>query len=191
MKKVIDISLTGVLFHLEEDAYDDLKKYLKAIRKSLTEMEDTDEIMHEIEARIAELLLEKQNFPEQVINKQNIIDVITIMGKPEDYNVREEKTVIYKNTKKKKSLFRDVDRSVLGGVAAGLAHYLGMNIIIVRLIFIILLFASSGTMILVYLILWIVIPKAKTASDKLKMRGEDVNVEKIIQEITTDNSNDK
>lgn len=191
MKKVIDISLTGVLFHLEEDAYDDLKKYLKAIRKSLTEMEDTDEIMHEIEARIAELLLEKQNFPEQVINKQNIIDVITIMGKPEDYNVREEKTVIYKNTKKKKSLFRDVDRSVLGGVAAGLAHYLGMNIIIVRLLFIILLFASSGTMILVYLILWIVIPKAKTVSDKLKMRGEDVNVEKIIQEITTDNSNDK
>jgi len=72
-----------------------------------------------------------------------------------------------------------------------LAHYLGMNIIIVRLLFIILLFASSGTMILVYLILWIVIPKAKTASDKLKMRGEDVNVEKIIQEITTDNSNDK
>ena len=191
MKKVIDISLTGVLFHLEEDAYDDLKKYLKAIRKSLTEMEDTDEIMHEIEARIAELLLEKQNFPEQVINKQNIIDVITIMGKPEDYNVREEKTVIYKKTKKKKSLFRDFDRSVFGGVAAGLAHYLGMNIIIVRLIFIILLFASSGTMILVYLILWIVIPKAKTASDKLKMRGEDVNVEKIIQEITTDNSNDK
>ena len=190
MKKTIDISLAGILFHVEEDAYYKLKKYLKSVRNSLGNTPDADEVMNEIEARIAELLLEKQAHPQQVINFQNVDEIIGIMGQPEDY---EEEAEPVNNTyaKVKKSLFRDFDNSVIGGVAAGLAHYIGMDITLMRLLFVILFFATHGSFILIYLLLWIVVPKAKTASDKLKMKGESVNVDNITEQVSAEESHKK
>ncbi len=181
MNKTIDISLAGILFHLEESAYYKLKKYLKAVRNSLQNTDDVDEVMNEIEARIAELLLQKQTHPQQVINEKNIEEIIAVMGQPEDYEEEAEPTPQPKGFKK--ALFRDMDHSVIAGVAAGLAHYLGIDVTLMRLIFIILLFVTHGSFILIYLLLWIVIPKAKTASDKLKMKGETVNVDNIVEQV--------
>ncbi len=181
MNKTIDISLAGILFHLEESAYYKLKKYLKAVRNSLQNTDDVDEVMNEIEARIAELLLQKQTHPQQVINEKNIEEIIAVMGQPEDYEEEAEPTPQPKSIKK--ALFRDMDHSVIAGVAAGLAHYLGIDVTLMRLIFIVLLFVTHGSFILIYLLLWIVIPKAKTASDKLKMKGETVNVDNIVEQV--------
>jgi phage shock protein PspC (stress-responsive transcriptional regulator) len=191
MKKTIDISLAGILFHVEEDAYYKLKTYLKAVRNSMVDQEDINEVMHEIEARIAELLLQKQAHPQQVINIQNIEEIIGVMGEPEDFDADNETIAKSQTQRVKKALFRDMSHSVLGGVAAGLAHYIGMDMTIMRLLFIILLFVSHGSFILIYLLLWIVIPKAKTASDKLKMKGEDVNVDNIAEQVSADDETKK
>jgi len=189
MNKTVDISLAGILFHLEESAYYKLKKYLKSVRNSLQNTDDVDEVMNEIEARIAELLLQKQSNPQQVINEKNIDEIIAIMGQPEDY---EEELPAEPNHKTvKKALFRDMDNSVIAGVAAGLAHYLGIDVTLMRLIFIILLFVTSGSFILIYLLLWIVIPKAKTASDKLRMKGEKVDLDNIVEQVSTDEETPK
>lgn len=191
MNKTIDINLAGMLFHLDETAYHKLRKYLNAVRTSLQQQEDVDEVMNEIEARIAELLGEKQAHPQQVINDKNIDEIIAVLGEPEDYEEAVEEPASSKSYKIKKGLFRDMDKSVFGGVAAGFAHYLGMDISLMRILFVVLLFFSHASFGLIYLLLWIVIPRAKTASDKLRMKGEKVNLDSIVDQVSTDEPSDK
>lgn len=191
MNKTIDISLAGILFHLEENAYYKLKKYLKAVRRSIGQTDDIDEVMHEIEARIAELLMQKQPNPQYVINEKHIDEVIAVLGQPEDFeeDIQPENEQVYR--KPKKALFRDMDRSMIAGIAAGFAHYVGMDVTLMRLIFIVLLFVTHGSFILFYLLLWIIVPKAKTASDKLRMKGESANLDNIVDQVTTDETGKK
>ncbi len=191
MNKTIDVSLAGMLFHLEESAYYKIKKYLKHVRNSLDNTSDTDEIMNEIEARIAELLSQKQAHPQQVIDEKSIDEIIEIIGKPEDFEEEQVENTKHTKTGISKKLFRDFDKHVIGGVAAGFAHYVGMDITLMRIIFIILLFVSHGSFILLYLLLWIIIPKAVTASDKLKMRGEKVNIDNIVEQVSTEEPDKK
>lgn len=186
MNKTIDISLAGILFHLDENAYYKLKKYLKSVRHSIQQTEDVDEVMHEIEARIAELLLQKQQNPQQVINEMHIDEVIAVLGQPEDFEEENQQEFSLNSTKSKKALFRDMDNSMIAGIAAGIGHYVNFDIALIRLIFVVLLFATHGTFILIYLLLWIVVPKAKTASDKLRMKGESANLDNIVDQVTTD-----
>ena len=186
MNKTIDISLAGILFHLDENAYYKLKKYLKSVRHSIQQTEDVDEVMHEIEARIAELLLQKQQNPQQVINEMHIDEVIAVLGQPEDFEEENQQDFSLNSTKSKKALFRDMDNSMIAGIAAGIGHYVNFDIALIRLIFVVLLFATHGTFILIYLLLWIVVPKAKTASDKLRMKGESANLDNIVDQVTTD-----
>lgn len=190
MTKTIDISLAGMLFHLEESAYIKLKKYLRAVKTSINHTEDVEEVMNEIEARIAELLLEKQQNPQQVINEKAIDDIIAIMGQPEDFEEDIEPD-IHTTPKVKKALFRDMDHSMIGGVAAGLAQYIGIDITLMRLIFVLLLFITHGSFILVYLLLWIIIPKAKTAADKLRMKGNNANLDNIVDQVTAEETSKK
>ncbi len=187
MNKTIDISLAGMLFHLDEPAYHQLKRYLEHIKKSISNQGDTEEIMNEIEARIAELLSEKINNPQQVVNSRQIEEIIGIIGKPEDFEETDETHETYSKTTKK-NLFRDPEHSMIGGVAAGLAHYVGMDITWMRIIFIILLFVTHGGFLLIYVLLWILIPKAKTASDFLRMHGENPTIEKIVDQVNADES---
>ena len=186
MNKTININLGGIFFHIDEIAYQKLKLYLDAIRRSLSDdPQGRDEIITDIEHRIGELLSERVKDARQVVNENDIDEITKIMGKPEDYLVDEEifeDEPKYRPRTSSKKLYRDTDDKFLGGVCSGLAHYLGMDIIWMRIIWLILLF-FFGTGVLIYILLWILVPAAKTTAEKLQMKGEPVNISNIERKI--------
>ncbi|MCL6217248.1 PspC domain-containing protein [Zunongwangia pacifica] len=192
MNKTININLAGMFFHIDEDAYTKLQHYLDAIKRSFTDKQGRDEIILDIEARIAELFAEKRADKSQVISMKDVDEVIAIMGQPEDYMVDEdifedEPETTSAKTKKSsnKRLYRDTENSYVGGVSSGLGHYLEIDAIWVRLLWVVLTLASSGIFLLIYIAFWIFTPEAKTTAEKLSMRGEEVtisNIEKKIRE---------
>ncbi|MGQ8868468.1 PspC domain-containing protein [Myroides sp. TSA_177.3] len=183
MNRTLTINIGGLVFHIEEQAYQRLDQYIKAIRRSIA-IEEQDEVVQDIELRIAEIFNSKITTTKQVITSEDVEEVIQIMGRPEDYSIDDENN--YQHTEqtyyREKKLFRDTDNRILGGVLAGLAHYFKIDTIWVRLIFIFLVF-FYGTGVLLYFVLWIIIPSAKTASEKLDMMGEPVNIETIERKI--------
>lgn len=183
MNRTLTINIGGLVFHIEEQAFQRLDQYIKAIRRSIA-IEEQDEVVEDIELRIAEIFNSKITTTKQVITSEDVDEVIQIMGKPEDYFIDEETSQSYNEHTyyREKKLFRDTDNRILGGVLAGLAHYFKIDTIWVRLIFLFLVF-FYGTGILLYLVLWIIIPSAKTASEKLDMMGEPVNIETIERKI--------
>ncbi|WP_299334120.1 PspC domain-containing protein [uncultured Psychroserpens sp.] len=188
MNKTVNINLAGIFFHIDEDAYLKLQRYLEAIKRSFTDSQGRSEIISDIEARIAELFSERVQNERQVIGQKEVDEVITIMGQPEDYLVDDEifedepqRSYTRKSSNAKK-LFRDTDNSYVGGVSAGLAHYFGVDVIWIRLIWILLIF-GAGTGVLLYILLWIFVPEATTTSEKLMMKGEPVNISNIEKKI--------
>lgn len=183
MNKTLTINIGGLVFHIEEQAYQRLDQYIKAIRRSIP-IEEQDEVVQDIELRIAEIFNSKITTTKQVITSEDVDEVIQIMGRPEDYSIDDEQTYQQHEQTyyREKKLFRDTDNRILGGVLAGLAHYFKIDTIWVRLIFIFLVF-FYGTGILLYFVLWIIIPSAKTTSEKLDMMGEPVNIETIERKI--------
>ena len=185
MNKTININLGGVFFHIDEDAYKKLKKYLDAIRKSLSDdPQGKDEIITDIETRIGEILAEKIKDVRQVVNEQDIANIIIVMGKPEEYAGDDEffgDETHRKSTRKRKKLFRDTEDKFLGGVSSGLSHYFGIDVIWIRLAWLVLLF--GGFSVILYPILWILLPQAHSTSEKLEMEGEDVNISNIERKI--------
>lgn len=186
MNKTININLGGLFFHIDEEAYAKLKRYLDAINRSLNDdPQGKEEIINDIEQRISELLSEKITDERQVINEENIDEVITIMGQPEDYAYDDE--LFHEPQAKKttyKKLFRDGKDKILGGVSSGLGHYFGIDTAWVRIIWI-LITLIFGTGILVYIVLWIILPEATTTAEELEMKGEPVtidNIERTIKE---------
>ena len=190
MKKTVNINLAGTFFHIDEDAFGKLSRYLDAIRKSLSDPQGKDEIIRDIEARIAELFSEKIENQAQVISLKELDEVIAVMGQPEDYRVDEEMfedaaPSYGRRTASHKQLFRDIDNKFISGVSSGLGHYLGLDAIWVRLLWILLTLLTSGTFIIIYILFWILVPPALTTSEKLKMSGEAVtisNIEKKFKE---------
>ena len=185
MNKVLNINLGGMPFTIDEDAYDHLRTYLKTIHKHFSSSEGYEEITADIEARMAELFQEKLgNRP--IVTLADVKHVIAIMGTPEDFGAESIGEDAPKSDSGKrwefktgKRLFRNPDDSVVGGVCSGIAAYFGIqDPVWVRLAFI-LLTVSGGFGIPLYLILWAVLPEAKTASDRLAMRGEPANVSNI------------
>lgn len=188
MNKTININLGGFFFHIDEIAYQKLKRYLEAIAKSLSDdPQGKNEIIADIEARISELLSEKITDTREVVNEADIDNIIKIMGQPEDYADAEEaysdSSYSYNRNKSSgKKLFRDGEDKFLGGVASGLAHYFDLDTIWVRLGLLALLF-FGGFSVLLYVILWILLPEAKTTAEKLQMEGEPVNIDNIEKKI--------
>jgi len=189
MNKTVNINLAGVFFHIDEDAYLKLSCYLEAIKRSFTDSQGRSEIISDIEARIAELFSERIQNEKQVVGIKLVDEVITIMGQPEDYLVDDEifedepqprQSYSSRTTKK---LFRDTDNSYIGGVAAGLSHYFGIDAIWMRLLWILLTIGSGGTFILIYLIFWALVPEAVTTAEKLTMTGDPVNITNIEKKI--------
>jgi len=187
MNKTISINLSGMLFYLEENAYNRLFQYLNEIRQCFVGTDGGDEIIQDVEARIAELFA-KYIITKQVILEKEVDEVIGIMGEPEVYTDDETKAQKPNEEKENKErggirrLYRDSDDAVLGGVCSGIAYYFGIDPVWLRLTFVIALFlAGSGP--LLYIILWIVIPKANSTAEKLQMRGEKVNIENIERRI--------
>lgn len=186
MNKTVNINLVGTSFHIDEDAYGKLSRYLSAIRKSLNSTEGSEEIMRDIEARIAELFLDKVDNQTQVITLRDLDEVIAVMGQPEDYEVENEAfqeatDANHQNYTRKstRSLFRDIDDKFISGVSSGIGHYLGIQAIWIRILWILLVIAGFGSPILIYILLWILMPAAISTSDKLKMKGEQINISNI------------
>ena len=187
MNKTININLGGFFFHIDEDAYNKLQRYLNAIRKSFTDSQGRDEIISDIESRIGELFSEKMQDDRQVVSMKEVDEVIAVMGQPEDYLVDDEvfddRPKATRAKRSYKQLFRDTDAQYISGVSSGLGHYLGIDAIWIRLIWILLTIFSSGGFIFVYILLWILVPEAKTTADKLEMRGKAVNISNIEQKV--------
>jgi phage shock protein PspC (stress-responsive transcriptional regulator)/uncharacterized membrane protein YphA (DoxX/SURF4 family) len=186
MNKTVNINLGGMIFHIDEDAYLKLTRYFDAIKRSLNTSSGQDEIIKDIEMRIAELFTEKQTSNKQVIGLNDVDEMITVMGQPEDYIIEDE-SQSNTNTphKPSKKLYRDSENSMIGGVASGLGHYLGVDLVWIRVLLVLLVFGGFGTGIIAYIVLWVVTPEALTTSEKLEMKGEPVtisNIEKKVRE---------
>lgn len=189
MNKTVNINLGGMFFHIDEDAFQKLNRYFEAVKRSLSNSTGKDEIMKDIEMRIAELLTEKNKGEKQVVGIRDVEEIITVMGQPEDYriddeNTSEEPSLSYTSSKRAKKLYRDTEKGMLGGVLSGFGHYLGIDALWLRILMVILVF-TFGTGILVYLLLWILMPVAVTTTEKLEMTGEPVtisNIEKKVRE---------
>lgn len=201
MKKTVNINLAGTFFHIDEDAYGKLNRYLDAIKRSFSDPQGQDEIIRDIESRIAELFSEKVESKSQVISLKELDEVIAIMGQPEDYVIDEEifedvpqsEQARSKARSYHKQLFRDEDNKFIAGVASGLSHYMGIDSIWLRLFWILLTVFSSGFFIIIYVIFWILVPAAVTTSDKLKMSRQPVNISNIEKKLKEelDNASDK
>lgn len=187
MKKTLTINLGGFIFHIDEDAFNQLDRYLATLRSQFSRTSGADEIIADVETRMAELFRERNSETKEVINTQDVEAVISILGKPEDYLQEEDYANADTNFNQyqsySKKIHRDVDNRIIGGVAAGLAAYLNIDSIWTRLLFIALLFTGFGA--LLYIILWIVVPSARTTAEKLQMRGKPVtlsNIENFVRE---------
>ncbi|TXF79347.1 PspC domain-containing protein [Chryseobacterium sp.] len=196
MNKTLSIGLAGFSFTIEEHAYIKLSDYLAALRSSL-DVSEADEVMHDIEIRMVEIFKDTLG-KREVINDVDVERVIAQIGKPEVIEEQEEAYFSEKNTKNgrtsanysgAKQLFRDPERQKIAGVCAGLAHYTGMDITAMRAIWlgiavlgIFTAAISTSLIILIYIILWIVLPKAETATDFLKMKGKPMNFDNLKSE---------
>jgi phage shock protein PspC (stress-responsive transcriptional regulator) len=190
MKTTVKINLSGQIFDLDNDAYQALKDYLDAISRRFRDMEEGAEIISDIESRIAELFQSNISDKKEVITIEDVNDVIAIMGQPEDYleeeGMDDEAGGSYARGRKSKKYYRDGDNAIFGGVCSGLGAYFGIENWLMRLLWVIFFFATGGgPLVILYIVLWIAVPRAMTAAEKLEMRGEKVNVtniEKTVKE---------
>ncbi len=193
MKKSISSSIGGIVFNIEEDAHDKLTAYLNAISASLKDSEGHDEIMADIESRIAEILQPKLSSYKQVITLADVDEVVGIMGNPEDFGTASSGTKEqaysytgsqYGGVSGRRRVYRDMDDKVIFGVCSGLSHHFDIDPIWLRLAFGLSIFLGGFGFIL-YFLLAIITPKARTSAEKLEMMGEPVdvnNIRKIIEE---------
>jgi phage shock protein PspC (stress-responsive transcriptional regulator)/nitrate reductase NapAB chaperone NapD len=193
MKKTFTINVSSIIFQVDDDAFEILQQYLSLINNRYAGSSEGKEIIADIEARIAELFNEKISDSKQVINIGDVNCVIDILGEPDEFEDDDTESQDSKKTKQRvitsgKRLFRDPDNRVIGGVCGGLGAYFSIDPVIFRIIFIFAtLVYGSGP--LIYLILWIAAPVAKSTAEKLQMRGENVtvsNIEKSISEEFTE-----
>ena len=188
MNKTVNINLANTFFHIDEEAYNKLRRYLESIKRSFSGTAGSDEIIADIEARIAELFSEKMEHERQVITQKEVDAVINVMGQPEDYMVDEDifedepRPKAKTSTSRVRKLYRDMEAKYIGGVCSGLEHYLGFDALWIRLIFI-LLAVFTGFGLIAYILLWILVPEAATTSQKLDMRGEPVNISNIERKV--------
>ncbi len=206
MNKIFNVNLGGYPFTIDEDAYHKLNRYLDTITAHFADSEGCDEILEDIEARIAELFVDKIK-TKSIVNSKDLEEVISIMGRPEEFGAspldeetteeaydthhtsrRRDRTTI----KTGKRLFRDGEEKVIGGVCSGIAAYFGIaDPLWVRLGWLALT-VFLGIPLLIYPLLWIIVPMAKTSGDKLAMKGEPANISNIaktVEEELTDLSN--
>ncbi len=195
MKKTIRINISGLIFNIDEDAFEKLQQYLNSITKKFINTEEGNEIIADVEARIAELFQERIGDRKEVVNLPDVEHIIEVMGLPEDFEDEELEQIPQEESQQKKAerkIYRDPDNRVISGLSSGIATYLGIDPIIVRVLFV-LMALFYGTSILIYILLWIIIPEAKTRSQKLEMKGLNINLSSIEtsikNEFTTVKSN--
>ena len=185
MKKVININFQGRVIPIEETAYELLKQYIESLRRYFINEEGRDEIINDIESRIAELFSERLKKGVTCITDEDVNIVISGMGRPEDFDAQEAETIPSSSTQGQKAytqqesqgsytyttstpgrgrLYRNADDKILGGVCSGLANYLGIDPVIMRIVFVVLI----GALFWVYILLWIIVPSKSVQSNITK-----------------------
>ncbi len=194
MKKTLKINISGIVFQIDEDAYELLKKYLDAVSRKFGSSPEGKEILGDIEQRIAELLLARTGVQKEVVTIDDVNEVMHTMGNPEDFaeetpaggeagqKSREEEEDYSHERRRNRRLYRDPDNSVLGGICSGLGAYFNTDPVIFRILFVVFVFAWGITAV-AYLLMWIIVPPARTAAQKLEMRGESVTIENIERSV--------
>ena len=179
MKEITRIHLAKTPYDIELDAKEVLQKYLSEIKQ----MMGSEDTMYEIEARMVELLGERGVQNNGIITMSDVEDLRSKMGLPKEFSdsesTEDSQADLAPSNSPAKRLMRDTDNAIFGGVCAGIAAYWGINPLWVRLLFIISPFITFGTALLVYIIIWISLPEAKTAAEKLQMRGEPVTLDSL------------
>jgi len=183
MNKTITSNIAGIVFHIDENAFHKLEQYLKNIRNYFAGSEGEDDIVSGIEERIADMFQARLKDGKSVVTMAEVDEVIAIMGQPEAFmdgeDMDEQPKASARSKSTNKRIFRDSDNRVFGGVCSGVSHYLGIaDPIWLRLAFL-LTFWIAGTGLMLYIILWVVMPSANTPAEKLEMKGESVNAENI------------
>jgi phage shock protein PspC (stress-responsive transcriptional regulator) len=183
MKKNFPVNIGKRLFNIDEDAFEILKSYLNRLRNFFAADEGREEILADIEMRIAELLEQKADSKGQgIVVLEYVLEVIREMGEPVQLS-GETSSSAGNKTKPRGRLYRDPVNRHIGGVAAGLAAWFGMKPGEVRLIFLIFtLIYGIGP--IVYAILWIILPEAQTTSEKLEMQRQNINIDNLRKELS-------
>lgn len=193
MNKILNINLGGYALTIDDDAYEYLSSYLDSIRRRFSESEGRDEIIGDIEARLGELISQSMG-SRTIVMLPDAEAAVAVMGKPEDFGGDDpmgqtagaptSKKSAKSNIKTGRRLFRDEEDAVVAGVCSGLSAYFGIqDPLWMRLIFVLLAFASFGFWAPAYVLIWILVPPAKTAADRLSMRGEQVTMDNIAREV--------
>ena len=186
MKKSLKISLGGAVFIIDEDAYAVLESYLNILKQHLGETPESEEIISDIEERAAELLGDLLK-GKTVVSLQEVNRIIEILGKPEEIageDTDSQATSAPSDYKTNRRLYRDSENGLIAGIGSGLSAYFNIDALVFRILFVALLFAN-GLGLILYLVLWIAVPRAQTARQRMEMRGEEVNfsnLEKSIKE---------
>jgi phage shock protein PspC (stress-responsive transcriptional regulator) len=186
MKKTVNVNIGGMMFHLDEDAFEKCKTYLDTLKTKFAKMEGGDEIIGDIESRIAEIFKEKLSNTREVVSLQDVEDMVAIMGDPglflDEEGTDIQQPITENQSVLKRRLFRDPEKRVLGGVCSGFGAYFNVDPWVVRIIMICLVL-FAGVSFLLYFIFWIAMPKAVTTTDRLMMRGKKVDVNSIEESV--------
>lgn len=198
MKKTLSVNLGGSVYHIDEDAYQELMDYLQDVKSHLGNDGSSAEVLIDIEQRISELFGEWMKGRREVITAGDVQKVISILGRPEQFDTNEDKATEEAEPEKAapksekwsdernntgyRKLYRDIDNARLGGVCAGFAAYLNVSVVLIRLIWVCLIL-FYGTGFLFYFLCWIIIPEARTAAQRLEMVGEDVTIDNIEKKV--------
>lgn len=182
MKKTLTINLNGIVFNIDDDAYETLSAYLNELEKHFAD-DEREEIIKDIEDRIAELFTERMH-GRNVVDASDVASVIETMGQPNQFDdeaaePNADAAASKSSQRKFRKFYRDGDDRLIGGVAAGLAAYIGWDTTLVRILLLLLLLFSAGWTLLFYILLWIIVPEAKTTAQRLEMQGIEPNLENI------------
>ncbi len=188
MKKTLTVNLNGIVFHIDDDAYQILSTYLTEVAAHLGDGDDTSEIISDVEARMAEVFGEQlATQRKEVVTVDMVQQIVERLGKPSDYAEAEGEDQVNapkKKGRKVRKFYRDPDNAVLGGVVAGFSAYIGWEPIVLRVLLAVFAFFMWGSLFLVYLLVWLLAPAARTQAQRLEMRGEDVTVDNIKREFS-------
>ncbi len=181
MKITVSINLGGYSFNIDDDAYAELKAYLKNLETHFAGEDSSAEIMSDIESRMAELFRARMG-QRQVVSIEDVRYVISVLGNPEDMSDNGPTSSKGRQSRRYRRMYRNPDQRIIGGVCSGLGAYFGIEPVIVRILFIILAFLGALGIIL-YLILYIVLPEARTTAQKIEMKGNPVNIQNITDTV--------
>ncbi len=189
MKQTLTINLNGIVFHIDDDAYRTLQDYLQKVEHNLGNTEDTADVLRDIEARIGELFTTMlQRSGVQVVNETMVQQIMDQLGSPEAFADEDEESDNGQRTKDEgqktvaRRLYRDEDNELLGGVCSGLSAYFGIEAVWIRLLFVFFTIVYGAAFFL-YILLWVIVPAARTAAQRLEMRGVEPSVGNIEQEV--------